>query len=121
MTPSLSTPMTPSWSSRPGSDSTARLVAVAIVAHSRSTADASRSSPRRASFSISTLILWTRRPDPAAAPDANYDLMLEFMNVKDGGEWASVPAVGVYAKDLPWMRFGSCRANRSVRTRHSPI
>jgi hypothetical protein len=47
--------------------------------------------------------------------------MLEFMNVKDGGEWASVPAVGVYAKDLPWMRFGSCRANRSVRTRHSPI
>jgi hypothetical protein len=45
-------------------------------------------------------ILWTRRPDPAAAPDANYDLMLEFMNAKDGGEWASVPAVGVYAKDF---------------------
>ena len=38
-------------------------------------------------------ILWMRRPDPAAAPDANYDLMLEFMNVKDGGEWASLPAV----------------------------
>ena len=45
-------------------------------------------------------ILWTRRPDPAAAPDANYDLMLEFMNVKDGGEWASLPAVGVYTKDF---------------------
>ena len=45
-------------------------------------------------------ILWTRRPDPAAAPDANYDLMLELMNVKDGGEWASVPAVGVYTKDF---------------------
>src|SRR5437899_875475 len=45
-------------------------------------------------------ILWMRRPDPAAAPDANYDLMLEFMNVKDGGEWASLPAVGVYTKDV---------------------
>jgi hypothetical protein len=45
-------------------------------------------------------ILWTRRPDPAAAPDANYDLMLEFMNAKDGGEWASLPAVGVYTKDF---------------------
>jgi hypothetical protein len=45
-------------------------------------------------------ILWTRRPDAAAAPDANYDLMLEFMNAKDGGEWASLPAVGVYTKDF---------------------
>jgi thioredoxin family protein len=45
-------------------------------------------------------ILWTRRPDPAAAPDANYDLMLEFMNVKGDGEWASVPAVGVYTRDF---------------------
>jgi len=45
-------------------------------------------------------ILWTRRPDPAAAPDANWDLMLEFMNAKDGGEWASLPAVGVYTKDF---------------------
>jgi hypothetical protein len=45
-------------------------------------------------------ILWQRRPDPAAAPDANWDVMLEFMNVKDGGEWASLPAVGVYTKDF---------------------
>lgn len=45
-------------------------------------------------------ILWQRRPDPDAAPDANWDLMLEFMNVKDGGEWASLPAVGVYSKDF---------------------
>jgi hypothetical protein len=45
-------------------------------------------------------ILWQRRPDPAAAPDANWDLMLEFMNAKDGGEWASLPAVGVYTKDF---------------------
>ena len=45
-------------------------------------------------------ILWTRRPDPAAAPDANYDLMLEFMNVKNDGYWASVPAVGIYTSDF---------------------
>jgi hypothetical protein len=45
-------------------------------------------------------ILWQRRPDPAAVPDANWDLMLEFMNAKEGGEWASLPAVGVYTKDF---------------------
>ena len=45
-------------------------------------------------------VLWQRRPDPAAAPDANWDLMLEFMIVKNGGEWASLPAVGVYSKDF---------------------
>jgi hypothetical protein len=45
-------------------------------------------------------ILWQRRPDPALAPDANWDLMLEFMNVKEGGEWASLPAVGVYDRDF---------------------
>jgi hypothetical protein len=45
-------------------------------------------------------ILWQRRPDPALAPDANWDLMLEFMNAKNGGEWASLPAVGVYTKDF---------------------
>jgi hypothetical protein len=45
-------------------------------------------------------ILGTRRPDPAAYPDANHDLMLEFMNNKNGGEWASVPVVVVYTKDL---------------------
>ncbi len=45
-------------------------------------------------------VLGTRRPDPAVAPDANYDLMLEFLNKKDGAEWASLPAVAVYTKDL---------------------
>ncbi len=45
-------------------------------------------------------ILGTRRPDPAAAPDANYDLMLEFMNKKDEGEWASVPVAAFYTKDF---------------------
>jgi hypothetical protein len=45
-------------------------------------------------------ILWTRRPDPAAAPEANWDLMLEFMNAKNGGEWASLPVAAVYTKDF---------------------
>src|SRR5438876_4263335 len=45
-------------------------------------------------------ILGTRRPDPALSPDGNHDLMLELLNAKDGAEWASVPAVGVYTKDF---------------------
>ena len=45
-------------------------------------------------------ILGTRRPDPAAYPDANHDLMLEFMNRKNGGEWASLPVAVVYARDF---------------------
>jgi len=45
-------------------------------------------------------ILDRRRPDPAVAPDPNHDLMLEFMNAKSGGEFASLPVVGVYTKDL---------------------
>ena len=46
-------------------------------------------------------ILGTRRPDPVNAPGANHDLMLEFMNAKSGGEWASVPVAVFYTKDLP--------------------
>lgn len=45
-------------------------------------------------------VLATRRPDPAAAPDANYDIMLEFMNRKNGAEWASVPVVAIFTKDF---------------------
>jgi thioredoxin family protein len=45
-------------------------------------------------------ILGTRRPDPTAYPDANHDLMLEFMNQKNGQEWASVPVAAVYTKDF---------------------
>ena len=45
-------------------------------------------------------ILGTRCPDPAAYPDANHDLMLEFLNAKDGGEWASLPVAAFYAKDF---------------------
>ena len=45
-------------------------------------------------------ILGTRRPDPAAYPDGNHDLMLEFLNVKNGGEWASLPVAVFYTKDF---------------------
>ncbi|HYS17260.1 MAG TPA: thioredoxin family protein, partial [Candidatus Binatia bacterium] len=45
-------------------------------------------------------ILGTRRPDPAAYPDGNHDIMLEFLNTKSGGEWASVPVVAIYTKDF---------------------
>ena len=45
-------------------------------------------------------ILGTRRPDPAAYPDGNHDIVLEFMNVKNGGEWASVPIVAIYTTDF---------------------
>ena len=45
-------------------------------------------------------ILGTRRPDPAAYPDSNHDIMLEFLNAKNGGEWASLPVVVIYTKDL---------------------
>ena len=45
-------------------------------------------------------VLGTRRPDPAAAPDGNHDIMLEFLNAKNGGEWASLPVVVIYSKDL---------------------
>ena len=45
-------------------------------------------------------VLGTRRPDPAVAPDANYDIMLEFLNAKAGAQWASLPVAVVYTKDL---------------------
>jgi thioredoxin family protein len=45
-------------------------------------------------------ILGTRRPDPGAHPDSNHDLMLEFLNTKNGGEWASLPVAVVYTKDF---------------------
>ena len=45
-------------------------------------------------------VLGTRRPDPAASPDANHDIMLEFLNKKNGAEWASVPVAAVYTKDF---------------------
>jgi len=45
-------------------------------------------------------ILGTRRPDPVAYPDSNHDLMVQFLNVKGGGEWASLPVAVFYTKDF---------------------
>jgi hypothetical protein len=45
-------------------------------------------------------ILGTRRPDPAAYPDGNHDLMLQFLNDKNGGQWASLPVAVFYTKDF---------------------
>ncbi len=45
-------------------------------------------------------ILGTRRPDPVAYPDGNHDMMLEFMNKKNAGEWASLPVAVFFTQDL---------------------
>jgi hypothetical protein len=45
-------------------------------------------------------ILGTRRPDPAAYPDGNHDLMLQFMNEKNGGQWASLPVAVFLDRDF---------------------
>jgi len=45
-------------------------------------------------------ILGVRRPDPAAYPDGNHDLMLEYINRKNGGEWASLPVVVFFTRDF---------------------
>jgi hypothetical protein len=45
-------------------------------------------------------ILGARRPDPAAYPDSNHDLMLEFMNRKNGAEWASLPVAVFFTRDF---------------------
>jgi len=44
-------------------------------------------------------ILAVRRPDPSNR-DGNHDMMAEFMNAKDGGEWASLPVAVFYTKDF---------------------
>ena len=45
-------------------------------------------------------ILGARRPDPAAYPDSNHDLMLQFLKKDERGEWASLPVAVVYTKDF---------------------
>jgi hypothetical protein len=45
-------------------------------------------------------ILGTRRPDPAAYPDANHDLALQFLKKDERGEWASLPVAVFYTKDF---------------------
>ena len=45
-------------------------------------------------------ILGTRRPDPAAYPDSNHDLALQFLKKDERGEWASLPVAVFYTKDF---------------------
>ena len=45
-------------------------------------------------------ILATRRPDPAAYPGGNHDLMLQFMKKDARGEWASLPVAVILSKDF---------------------
>ena len=45
-------------------------------------------------------ILAQRRPDPAAYPDGNHDLMLKFLKKDARGEWASLPVAVVLSADL---------------------
>jgi hypothetical protein len=45
-------------------------------------------------------ILAQRRPDPVMYPDGNHDLMLQFMNEKNGGQWASIPVAVFYTRDF---------------------
>jgi hypothetical protein len=45
-------------------------------------------------------ILGSRRPDPTVSPDGNHDLMLQFLNAKNGGEWASVPVAVFFDRDF---------------------
>jgi hypothetical protein len=39
-------------------------------------------------------------PSLAEAPDSNADIMAEFMNVKNGAAWQSIPVAVFYTKDL---------------------
>ena len=61
-------------------------------------------------------ILGTRRPDPAAYPDGNHDLMLELLNRKDGGEWASLPVAVVYTRTSASSTATSSTRRSTTRT-----
>ena len=45
------------------------------------------------------------RPQPsfAEAPDSNADIMAEFLNVKSGQTWQSIPVAAFYTKDLGYL------------------
>ncbi|HUE96359.1 MAG TPA: thioredoxin family protein [Longimicrobiaceae bacterium] len=42
----------------------------------------------------------SQAPSLAEAPDSNADIMAEFMNVKNGAAWQSIPVAVFYTKDL---------------------
>ncbi len=45
----------------------------------------------------------TDTPSLAEAPDSNADLMAEFMNVKNGKAWQSIPVAVFYTRDLEYL------------------
>src|SRR5216117_2465370 len=45
----------------------------------------------------------SQAPSLAEAPDSNADLMAEFLNVKNGQAWQSIPVVAFYTKDLEYL------------------
>ena len=45
----------------------------------------------------------SQAPSLAEAPDSNADLMAEFLNVKNGQAWQSIPVVAFYTKTLEYL------------------
>jgi thiol-disulfide isomerase/thioredoxin len=45
----------------------------------------------------------SQRPSLAEAPDSNADLMAEFLNVKNGQAWQSIPVAVFYTRDLEYL------------------
>jgi thiol-disulfide isomerase/thioredoxin len=45
----------------------------------------------------------SQQPSLADAPDSNADIMAEFLNVKNGQTWQSIPVAVFYTKDLDYL------------------
>jgi thiol-disulfide isomerase/thioredoxin len=45
----------------------------------------------------------SQRPSLAETPDSNADIMAEFLNVKNGQTWQSIPVAVFYTKDLAYL------------------
>jgi thiol-disulfide isomerase/thioredoxin len=45
----------------------------------------------------------SKRPSLAEAPDSNADIMAEFLNVKNGQTWQSIPVAVLYTRDLDYL------------------
>ncbi len=45
----------------------------------------------------------SQQPSLAEAPDSNADFMAEFLNVKNGQTWQSIPVAAFYTKDLEYL------------------
>lgn len=45
----------------------------------------------------------SQRPTLAEAPDSNADVMAEFLNVKNGQTWQSIPVAVFYTRDLEYL------------------